>query len=98
MINSLSTGLYHTLLPSPAFILIFILVLTNLINRGSVLIKTQYLLILLLLFGTPLLDLDSGILVPIYYLLELGTVIFILINLQSSLNYQTLKNTKHTLF
>jgi len=51
-------------------------------ERATLYIKTQYLILLLLTLGIPLARLNVNNILPIYFLLELGTILFILLTLK----------------
>lgn len=69
--------------------------LSKINERSTLYIKTQYLILVLLSFGIPLMRVNISNIVPIYILLELGTVLFILLTLKGISNSHLTKFKKN---
>ena len=69
--------------------------LSKINERSTLYIKTQYLILVLLCFSIPLMRVNVSNIVPIYVLLELGTVLFILLVLRGISNSHLTKFKKN---
>ena len=72
-----------------------IITLSKINERATLYTKTQYLILILVSFSIPLMRANISNIVPIYILLELGTVLFILLTLKGVSNSHLTKFKKN---